>query len=183
MKKILALALVLSLAAFAGTAFAEGMSADLTYSYASEPATGFDSTTGPTIGFNIDATAFGSSMPKPLSFRADISRYEWSQDFLIAELSYTRTAVMLGGRWMLPVEKVNLFGEGGLEISKDEAETAVTFMKHTIKASADETNTGVALGGGVKFDITDAISAGAVVRYHAVDDAYFTAGAQIGFAF
>lgn len=159
MKKVLVVCVAVLLLG-AGTAFAEGISVDVTGIYATEPVSGMGSTFGGGIGLNYDL----SDIKENLQARADVSYLKWSE----SGVDLKSIPIFIGGRHILPLEPVNVFGEAGFETSID-------------SNGNSETNIGVALGGGVAYPINDAISAGLNARYHIQDNGYFSVGVFVAY--
>jgi opacity protein-like surface antigen len=179
----------------AGNAFAAGMSVDVFGTWNSEVVDEFESAIGFGAGFNYDLS---EKVTENLAARVDFSYAKWTYEFDFmtedAELTITRIPIFIGARYNAPIEPVTVFGEAGLELSMDSFEAALpittltgvfpnyswTYDIETVEE--DETNIGLAIGGGVAYPVNETISVGASARYHIVDEAYFSGGLFVGFA-
>jgi len=141
---------------------------DLTLDVATEPAGGFGSAVGFTIGG-------GYEVMDNLQARIDLSYYSWDQGFFGEELTFRRIPLDLGARYyiQLPPKGLTVYPLAALEISFDEVEVVLPFFG---KQSADEVNAGVVIGGGVDFALTNEFSVGANLKGHLISDGYVTLG-------
>lgn len=194
-KTIMSLVVVLFMLVVCGTSHAKEISLDLAGSYATEPAGNFGSTVGFGVGGDFGWTLFSKSSGKKadnylknIKFRADIHYYKWDDSMFGVDVKYTRIPLFLGGRYFFPVAGMNkagweVFGEAGIEVSRDELEVAVPAIGPfpASKASEKETNTGVSIGGGIRYNFTDKFFGGISGRHHFISDPYTTLNVLIGF--
>ncbi|HEU0265069.1 MAG TPA: outer membrane beta-barrel protein [Geobacterales bacterium] len=172
---IVMLTLVLALSVVAPALAKQGdKTLDASIDLATAPVSGFDSTLGFTVGF-------GYELEQELQLRGDISYYSYDQDFFGDSLTYTRVPVAASVRKYFPLnpqKNVNLFVQGGLELSFDEAETSVNlgFPFGTVKASGSEVNLGLVGGGGVEFALSREFGLGGIAKYHVISNDYLTLG-------
>ncbi|GBD98180.1 hypothetical protein BMS3Abin07_00188 [bacterium BMS3Abin07] len=194
MKRIFFIVLII-LFLSAGPAFAHGISIELTGNYASEPSGGFGSTFGPGVGVNADfgkiirvteGTKF-AVISKNIKFRADLSYFNWDRDVFGVNIEYTRIPIFVGARYFFPLESMSrqglqVFGEGGLEMSFDNVEDVVCISgAGCIKNNDSDINPGIGAGGGIQYSFSDRIYGGIHLRYHVISDSYFTTGLYVGF--
>ncbi len=188
MKKIVVMLLALGLVS--GTAFAagtgnpagSGMSVDLSGNYASEPASGFDGTFGPELGFNVDLNRIGlnvgASKNVEVLGRASLSYYNWDQSVFGQDLEFRRIPFFVGGRVATAVSpQIKLYGQLGLEISFDRVEH---FNPVFGRISESDTNVGITPGVGVLFPISNQLYVGGNLNWHIIEDNYFTLGVTLG---
>jgi len=171
MKKVIFIA-VLTAFIISGTAYAKEISLDFAGTYATEPASGFGATLGLGMGGDFGWTLFSKGSGtradnylKNIKFRADIHYYTWDDTVAGVDISMNKAG------W-------EVFGEAGLEVSLDEAE-AVNGLGQ--KVSNDETNGGVSIGGGIRYNFTDKVFGGISGRHHIISDSYTTLDFLIGF--
>jgi len=179
--------MVLGLVLVSGTAFAagpagSGMSLDLSGNYASEPASGFDGTFGPELGFNVDLNRIGlnvgTSNNVEVQGRASLSYYNWDQTVSGVDLEYRRIPLFFGGRVLTSVSpQIKLYGQLGLEISFDKVEA---FHPVFGRLSESDTNLGITPGVGILFPISNQIYLGGNLSWHIIEDNYFTLGVTVG---
>jgi hypothetical protein len=138
------------------------MAAEISGDVATEPAGNLGATAGFTAGF-------GYEIVDDLQLRGDISYYRWTD----GGFDFDRVPLVIGARkyFPTPLRELKAFGQGGLEISFDD-----TSFK-------DETNAGVALGGGVEYGIAPHFSIGSDIRFHFIKDWYTTIGFGLGYHF
>ena len=147
---------------------------------ATAPASGFDSTLGITVG----AGMMLPHIDKNLQGRIDISYFKWSASEFGVDVSYTRIPILASGRYFIPTgdNKMKVYAQGGLELSFDKAEAAVTVpFFGTVKSSASDTNLGLVAGAGLELKINPQMSFVTDIRWHLITDGYFTL--QGGLAF
>ncbi len=176
MKKVLFLAVSLSLLLVGGTALAAegGYSFDFSPSFATDPISAVDSGWGFDVGANADFGKLGIKVNLPqnvkLQARASVGYYKWTDSFM----KYQRYPFDLGGRFVYSINpQFKAHGDLAIEISRDKL-TA-------FGASDTDTNIGIVPGLGVTYYINDQFYVGADVRYHAINDSYYTLGAVVGF--
>lgn len=199
---VLVLALVLLMA---GSAFAQqrGKSAsksasksaggdmvvDGMLSLATEPVDGFGMAIGFGVGFSKDITREAKMRQGKLMARGDLNYYSWSQDTFGVEVTLSRMPIFLGGRYYIPMQgqsNMDVYAEGGLEISFDKAEACLPSFfpgQPPICGSASDTNIGITPGAGIEFPINNNMTVGANARLHLITDSYLTIGATLGYKF
>jgi opacity protein-like surface antigen len=164
------LTLVLALSVVAPALAKQGdKTLDASIDLATAPVSGFDSTLGFSVGF-------GYELEQELQLRGDISYYSYDEDFFGDSLTYTRVPVAASVRKYFPLnpqKNVNIFVQGGLELSFDEVEVSVPFFG---KASESEVNLGLVGGGGVEFALSREFGLGGIAKYHVISDDYLTLG-------
>lgn len=107
-----------------------------------------------------------------LQARIDISYFTFDRDIFGSSLEYTRIPVAIGGRYYIPMaDRLNLFAEGAVEVSFDDAEFTNFFGQ---KGSDSEVNIGVTPGAGVELFVSDTVSLFTAARYHVISDDYFS---------
>jgi len=194
-KMIIGVIMGLSAVLVAGTSHASTISLDVGGSYASEPVGNFGSTVGPGAGVDIGWNVFAKERVKGkargflknIKFRIDMHYYKWDDSIAGLDIEYTRIPLFLGGRYYFPVSGMNkagweVFGEGGLEVSRDEWEEVIVIQPATLRRVSDsKTHTGAAVGGGIRYNFTDTVFGGVSGRFHAIDDSYMTIDLAIGF--
>jgi opacity protein-like surface antigen len=191
MKKVFAIvftaAMILTLnigSAFA--AHAQGVTIDGSLSLATETVSGSGTTAGIGVGLSMDISdrVHLSDKRAKLQLRGDITYYNWDYDVLGINLSVTRVPVFVGGRYFLPIQdnsKVDVYVEGGLELSFDNVETALPFGIG--KVSSSDINLGVTPGVGIEFPLQSNLVLGANARYHLISDSYMTFAVSLGYRF
>lgn len=200
MVKKVAVVILLFSVVFAGTAFAQqkksatmkrstGVSVDGFIGLGTEPADDLGSTIGLGVGASLDLEAFGADFAdaENMQVRADISYFKWEEDMFGVDVSLRRIPVFGGVRYFFTPEAgrrasdVGLYGEGGLELSFDEAEAAVCVpFLGCVSGSSSEINLGITVGGGVEMPVAENMYIGANLRYHLISDSYFTIMASFG---
>jgi opacity protein-like surface antigen len=164
-------------------------SVDLTASVASEPVDDFGAGFGITAGLSLDVADFAATnnVTKNLQLRGDMSYYHWSRSVILdsdeLDLSYSRVPIFLGARYMVPKDKLRLYGEVGLEISFDKVSVAEDFRGVPITASDTDTHLGLVPGAGIQYFLTDNVFVGGNFRLHIIDDSYVSAGIALGTQF
>lgn len=133
--------------------------------YSTEPFEHEGSQVGSTYGIQAGLEA---EVAEGLNFRADIGylRYE-------RLLYYKRIPLFAGARRIFRLKGADLYAELGMELHFDKEEIAGVGAEY-------ENNFGLAPGVGISYPLPGPLSLGAGLRYHYVDDAYFTAGLSIG---
>lgn len=199
MKKVLVLCLSVFLLC-AGSAFAAkkatkaaggapGLSIDVGGIVGTEPASGFGSALGFTLGASMDLSSVANA---PIEGRADLSYLSYKEEFTFGfvgasskiELKYRRIPIFVGGRYLLPLQSpAKVFVEGGIEVSFDKVESGVAdpFTGRAIKVEASETNLGLTPGIGISYPVSPTVSIGGNARYHIISGSYFSLGAFVGF--
>lgn len=200
MVKKVAVVLLLFSFVFAGTALAgqkkgatmqkgSGLSVDGFLGLGTEPISGFGTAIGFGAGASLDLAALGADVAdaENMQLRADISYFKWEEDVFGQEISIRRIPVFAGMRYFFTPEagmratEPGVYGEGGLELSFDEVESAFCLPFFGCStASASEVNLGIAVGGGVEMPVAENMYIGANLRYHLVSDSYFTIMASFG---
>jgi hypothetical protein len=171
-----------------GSAFAaheQGMMIDGSLSLATETVSGSGTTVGLGAGLSMDISdrVHLSDKKAKLQLRGDINYYNWDYDVFGINLSVTRVPIFVGGRYFLPIQgssKVDVYVEGGLELSFDNVETAVPFFG---KVSESDINLGVTPGVGIEIPLQNSLVLGANARYHLISDSYMTLGVSLGYRF
>lgn len=193
MKKIILLCAVLSLlpasAALAKTG--EGITIDGSLLAADETYKGSDAALG--FGFGVsyglgDMVRLGQGS---LVLRGDIGVLRGSSENFYLELDSSRIPLFVGVRYILPLDlkPLDLYAEGGLELSRDKYEVAVPvflpgfragfFAKSTIS----DTNLGVTPGFGAVLSLSDSFSLGLNARFHLITNTYLSFGLTAGYSF
>ncbi len=141
---------------------------DLTLDVATEPASGFGSAVGVTLGG-------GYEVIDSLQARIDLSYYSWDQGAFGDDITYRRIPLDIGARYyfQLPPKGLKVYPLAALEISFDELEFAVPFFP---KQTEDKVHAGVVTGGGVDYALTKEFSVGANLKAHLITDGYVTMG-------
>jgi opacity protein-like surface antigen len=191
MKKVLVIffASVMISGLAVGSAFAaheQGMMIDGSLSLATETVSGSGTTVGLGAGLSVDISdrVHLSDKKAKLQLRGDINYYNWDYDVFGINLSVTRVPVFVGGRYFLPIQgssKVDVYVEGGLELSFDNVETALPFGIG--KVSSSDINLGVTPGVGIEFPLQNNLVLGANARYHLITDSYMTLAVSLGYRF
>lgn len=189
MKKVFFI-VILTAFIVSGTAYAKDLSLDFAGTYATEPASGFGATLGLGMGADFGWTLFSKGSGtradnylKNIKFRADMHYYTWDDTVAGVDVEYNRIPFFVGGRYFFPISGMNkagweVFGEAGLEVSFDEVEVVNALGQ---KVSEDDTNGGVSIGGGIRYNFTDKVFAGISGRHHIITDDYTTLDFLIGF--
>jgi opacity protein-like surface antigen len=136
------------------------------------------------VGFNFGVGFMIQDNPQ-LQIRGDLSYYDFDASMFGVDVSYTRMPIAVSARIYIPVQNnIKVFGQGGLELSFDEAEVAVpwitfggpfgiTPISTTMKQKVDETNIGITPGGGIEFMVNPQFGLFAMARWHIISDNYF----------
>jgi len=103
----------------------------------------------------------------------------------VEEIMHRRIPVFFGARYYTPI---NVYVEGGFEISYDKAESTYTGPLYGIygygsSASNEKTSFGISPGMGIEIPIGDNFLAGLHARYHLMINPYSTFGATVGYRF
>jgi len=169
---------------------AYGLTVDGTISYASDPysgeSTGFKTTTGYGIGASQYLT--DSSESVQIAARVDINYYKWSNSSRYLEWSFARLPVFGGLRICWKAGPMQLYGEGGLELSFDKRESFYTGPLYGI-LSPGQHNTysdrslGIIPGVGIEIPLFDNVLLGLNARYHLINNPYTTVGLSVGYRF
>lgn len=180
MKRVLILALSVSLLFIGGSAFAanSGASLDFSGSVASEPTGGFGTGWGLDVGANVDFARLGIKVNLPekmkMQARASAGYYKWTDDVFGVDLEYRRIPFDVGGRFVYTINpQAHAYGDLGVEVSFDRREF--------FGSSETDTNLGLVPGVGINYYLNDRVYIGAEVRAHLIKDAYSTFGANVGF--
>jgi opacity protein-like surface antigen len=80
-------------------------------------------------------------------------------------------------------DKISVFGEAGLEMSFDEIEVAVCAAGTCKRESDEETNNGMAVGGGIIFNVSERFQISLSGRMHDIEHSYNTFAAMFGLNF
>ena len=183
---VLVLAVVLNVGMGIDTAAAQsqGVIFDGALIFATEPASAFDPTIGVGFGLSVDMTDRMDLGDKNAKFhlRGDISYFKWKESGPGFKAEYTRIPIFGGVRYFLPVQhdSIDVFVEGGLELSLDEAEVTLSPLP---KVSESELHLGITPGVGIEFPAGDTLVVGGNLRWHIITDDYFTLGAYLGVKF
>jgi opacity protein-like surface antigen len=119
-----------------------------------------------------------------LQVRGDIGYNRWSESEFGSDLTITRIPLSGAARLYIPVaNKLRVFGEAGLEISFDSAEVAIPTVFGGGKVTADDTNVGLLLGGGIEYTVAPNVFVNGALRIHAIDNGYLNALVGVGFKF
>jgi opacity protein-like surface antigen len=142
------------------------MAVEISGDVATEPKGDFGATAGFTAGF-------GYEIIDELQLRGDVSYYRWSDD----GIDLDRVPLVIGARkyYQTPLRELKAFGQGGLEISFDNS--------NKLWPSRDDTNVGVALGGGIEYTIAPKFTVGSDLRFHIINNWYTTIGFGLGYHF
>ncbi len=187
-KLVIAIAALVIVAVGSGSAFAahtSGMQIDGSLSVASDVYNGYGATLGVGVGLSVDISdrMHLSDKNAKLQLRGDINYFSSSESFFGMDLEARRIPVFLGARYFIPMQSkstMDLYVEGGLEVSFDSFETGIPFFG---KVSVSETNIGVAPGVGLEFPLGDNLVLGLNARYHIVSGSYLSGSASIGVKF
>jgi opacity protein-like surface antigen len=175
MKKIALLFLTLFLVVgMTATASAKtgspGFEIDGSFGFASGPGD-FDAG----FGTNFGAGYMLDSVLENLQARIDVSYFDFSREFFLMDLEYTRVPVTISARYYFPItDQFRAFAQAGVETSFDSFDTVFPFAGNFIKQSESEVNIGLSPAGGVDFAITPNISVFAIGRWHLISDNYFS---------
>lgn len=163
----------------AGSAYSDGVCVDVLGAYASDPGEQAGSTQGVSVGVSFPL----QSMPD-LYLRGDASFYSWSNTTEgWWKISWDRVPVFLGGRYYHAFGQARLYGEIGVEVSRDTRETTASSSVFFAGEHRRETIMDISAGLGVDFPITDAITVGVNTRSHGsllYDYPYLTVGGVVG---
>ncbi len=177
MKKIVSMAVMACMLLVGVSAFAKqgDKSLEVTGTFGTEPASGVGSLLGGTVGAGVEVA-------KNIQVRGDFSYLRANKTDNGVELTYTRLPIDISGRYFIPVtQQLNVFGQGGLELSFDEAKG---YNSNTlVSAKANETHFGVVLGAGGEFAINQQVGITANMLYHAIADGYLSVSAGVAFHF
>lgn len=152
--------------------------------FATEPAPGFDSTIGIGVGGTFDVSDKAAAKDMKIGVRADLSYFDWDNGAFGVGLSYKRLMLFGGPRLSFstgPKSAVTPYVEGGLELSFDEAEAWIPGLG--IKVSANDTNIGLAAGGGVEIAVSDRAKFGIGARLHLITDDFLSLAFTFGVGF
>jgi opacity protein-like surface antigen len=141
----------------------------------------------PTAGFsNSYSGSFGLGMmlnqAKTLQGRIDYSPMQWDHDAVAGNLHYKRQSFIVSSRYYIPTysEKINFFGQVGIEISSDRIDS---FTPSFAVQTTSETNTGITPGLGIEFSLGPSLGFVISGRYHIITDKYFDLMAGLAFHF
>jgi opacity protein-like surface antigen len=165
MKKVLVLAVLAgSVILMAGPAFAaaSGVTIDGSLVYATEPASGYDSTVGIGVGALVDITAPMRTSSKDLKvgIRGDMTYFDWDGGYYGVGVSYKRLMFFGGPRFTFhPGGRSDIapYGEGGLELGYGRAEV---YMPGFGTSSETDINLGLAGGVGIDFELAKNVKLG-----------------------
>lgn len=169
---------------------ASGVSIDGTISRSTDPYSDASSGFGPTTGYGIGASKTLSDISEKtkLAIRADISYYKWSENDRYLEWSLVRLPLFAGFRVYRKTGSLEIYGEGGFELSFDKWESFYTGPLYGIqspgqRSTYSDRKFGLAPGAGVEIPVVDDILIGIHARYHLMDNSYSTFGLSVGYRF
>lgn len=183
--RILAASALLTLG-LAATSFAAmgDKEIDFGLGFATESFSGSGTGLNLSVGGGYEVLKLSAIKGGTLQVRGDIGYNRWTDSAFGADLTFTRIPVSGAARLYAPVaNQLRWFAEAGLEISFDSAEVAVPTFFGGGKASADDTNLGVLLGGGLEYALTPKVFLNAALRAHLIEDSYVNGSVGIGFKF
>lgn len=171
-----------------GQAGADDLTLDVSGSYASEPFPRIGGAFGVGLGSSYDLVKITNI--KNLKARADISYYSFSRtetgDFFGEKEEDKQEATMiplfLGARYGVPMETFWVFGDFGLEISRESYKFTSIIGGGEPFVFDDYTTTavGLGIGAGFEYPISEAIVIGINARYH-TNNGYFTISPSLGY--
>lgn len=167
-----------------------GLTIDGTVTRASDPYSGSSSGFGSATGYGIGVSKYLNDMSEGvlIAARVDINYYKWSNSDRYLEWSFERLPVFGGLRICWKSGSMQIYGEGGLELSFDKWESSYTGPLYGIlspgqHSTYSERRLGLIPGVGAEIPIFDNVLIGLNARYHLIENPYSTLGISIGYRF